>query len=382
MIKVSQFSDKLGLYIHVPFCAQGKCPYCDFYSVLADNNRDNIKEKYIEAVKLDLRARSCQAHGKEVDTVYFGGGTPSLLGEGLARLLCCIGENYKLADGAEITFEANPATIDFETLALLKKAGFNRLSLGMQSAVQGELDALCRRHTNEDVKRAVKDARRAGFDNISLDLMLCVPGQTRESMQRSVEFAASLSPRHISAYLLKIEQGTHYYDIRETLNLPDDDAQADMYLAACEALEQKGYFQYEISNFALGGYVSRHNIKYWDCGEYLGFGPAAHSFFDGRRFFYPRSLEKYIAGTQPVQDGTGGSLEEYVMLRLRLTAGIKEAELLRRYGVGFSHFDAGVLSSLEGAGLLKAASGCLSLTRKGFLVSNAVISALIFHQKS
>ena len=178
------------------------------------------------------------------------------------------------------------------------------------------------------------------------------------------------------------QKGTHYYDIRETLNLPDDDAQADMYLAACEALEQKGYFQYEISNFAQRGYESRHNIRYWDCGEYLGFGPAAHSFFDGKRFFYPRSLDDYIAGTKPVQDGTGGSLEEYVTLRLRLTAGIKEAELLRRYGVGFSHFDDGVFAALESTGLIKAVSGCLTLTRKGFLVSNAVISELIFHQKS
>lgn len=369
---------QLGIYIHVPFCAQGKCPYCDFYSVVADGGK---KEKYMEAVENDLRKRAADAKDREVDTVYFGGGTPSILGAGLARLLCCVVKNYNVAKNAEITFEANPNSIDCGMLTLLRKAGFNRLSLGMQSAVPNELKALGRRHTKEDVEHVAQCAKRAGFDNISLDLMLCVPGQTQESMIRSVDFAASLSPRHISAYLLKIEKGTHFYDIEKTLNLPDDDAQADMYLAACKALEQRGHFQYEISNFAKRGYESRHNLKYWDCGEYLGFGPAAHSFFNGRRFYYSRGLDGYTAGAAPVPDGEGGSLEEYIMLRLRLNAGIDEAEMIRRYGIGFSSFDPGVTASLEKAGFLKSVPGHLLLTRKGFLVSNSVISELIFHQR-
>jgi oxygen-independent coproporphyrinogen-3 oxidase len=368
----------LGIYIHVPFCAQGKCPYCDFYSL---RMTDEIKEKYITAVQKEISDRALQVTDRVVDTIYFGGGTPALLGEGLARLLFCIKENFNVAFDAEITFEANPAGIGYDTLKVLYKAGFNRLSLGMQSAVPDELAALGRRHTPKDVVRAVDDARRAGFGNISLDLMLCVPGQTRQSISESVDFAAKLSPQHISAYLLKIEKGTQYYDIKETLNLPDDDEQADMYIAACEYLEAHGYRQYEISNFAHSGFESRHNLKYWDCGEYLGFGPAAHSFFDGRRFYYSRSLDGYIKGEPPVPDGDGGKLEEYVMLRLRLNEGISELQFSQRYGVNFSFFDKTKVAALERAGLLENKSGRLDLTRKGFLVSNSVITELLFSQK-
>ncbi len=374
---------QVGIYVHVPFCAQGKCPYCDFYSVKMSGEVGRevgceVQERYIESVERDLQARAKDACSREINTVYFGGGTPSLLGEGLARLLFCVAENYKIEKGAEITFEANPKTIDYDTLLLLRKSGFNRISLGMQSAVQKELDALGRRHTKEDVKIAVENAKKAGFDNISLDLMLCVPGQTQKSMRESVDFAASLSPRHISAYILKVEKGTRYFDIKDTLNLPDDDAQADMYLAACEAIEEKGYNQYEISNFAEAGFESQHNLRYWNCDEYLGFGPAAHSFFAGRRFYYPRGLEEYIAGNPPVQDGDGGSLKEYIMLRLRLSTGIEDAEMKRRFGVGLSFFDKGVIGSLEKSGLIKYLPKRLSLTKKGFLVSNSIISELIF----
>lgn len=369
---------QLGIYIHVPFCAQGKCPYCDFYSVPGDAQ---TREKYIEAVEKDLRKCSAKSRGKKVDTVYFGGGTPTVLGENLARLLNCVKENYNVAADAEVTFEANPNTIEYQTLALLRKAGFSRLSFGMQSAVPEELKALGRRHTNEDVKNAVNFARTAGFDNISLDLMLCVPGQTMKSLIQSVDFAASLSPQHISAYILKVEKGTKYFEIKDTLNLPDDDTQADMYLAACDALEKRGYFQYEISNFAMPGYQSRHNLKYWNCDEYLGFGPAAHSFFSGRRFYYPRGLDKYIEGVDPIYDSEGGTLQEYIMLRLRLSEGLAESEMIKRYGVDFSSFDHRILTALEKASLVKMADGRLSLTRNGFLVSNSVIGELIFHQK-
>jgi oxygen-independent coproporphyrinogen-3 oxidase len=366
---------KLGIYIHVPFCAQGKCPYCDFYSLRVTNE---LKEKYIAAVQKNISGYTLQAADRVVDTVYFGGGTPALLGEGLARLLYSVQENFVVTPDAEITFEANPAGIGHDTLKVLHQAGFNRLSLGMQSAVPEELAALGRQHTPQDVVRAVEDARKVGFGNISLDLMLCVPGQTRKTLLDSVDFAARLSPQHISAYLLKIEKGTHYYDIKETLNLPDDDEQAEMYLVACEALEARGYKQYEISNFASLGFESRHNLKYWDCGEYLGFGPAAHSFFDGGRFYYSRCLDGYIKGEPPVLDGDGGKLEEYIMLRLRLNEGINEVELLRRYGADFSIFDKEKIAALERAELLEIKGGRLALTRKGFLVSNSVITELLF----
>lgn len=369
--------DKLGIYIHVPFCDRGKCPYCDFYSVIADND---LKKKYISAVMKDLKQSAEKASDRQIDTVYFGGGTPAMIGEGLAQILGVIRENYNVENNAEITFEANPAGITSDLLFKLRKAGFNRLSLGMQSAVPEELKLLGRRHTPDDVARTVNAARLAGFCNISLDLMLCVPHQTPQSMTKSIDFAASLEPEHISAYLLKVEQGTRYFQIKDTLNLPCDDEQADMYLEACEALEKLGYIQYEISNFAKPGFESRHNLKYWDCDEYLGFGPAAHSFFNGRRFYYPRSLEKYINGGQPVSDGRGGTLEEYLMLRLRLRDGLLESNLKKRYGVDFSIFEDEKLRKFESAGLVNLRDGQVSLTKKGFIVSNSVISGLIFNK--
>lgn len=367
--------DNLGIYIHVPFCDKEKCPYCDFYSVIADND---IKEKYIAAVRKDLEVRAVKVSDRIVDTVYFGGGTPAMIGDGLARILDTVHENYNLTPDAEITFEANPAGITPDLLFKLRKTGFNRLSLGMQSAVPEELILLGRRHKPDDVARTIKEARSAGFENISLDLMLCVPRQTHQSMMTSIDFAESLKPEHISAYLLKIEQGTRYFNIRDILNLPNDDIQADMYLEACTALEKRGYIQYEISNFAKPGFESRHNLKYWDCDEYLGFGPAAHSYYKGQRFYYPRSLENYINGGQPVPDGKGGTLEEYIMLRLRLREGLFEKELKSRYNIDFSIFGDKKLSKFKSAGLLNFKNGQISLTQKGFIVSNSVIGGLIF----
>lgn len=365
----------VGIYIHVPFCENGKCPYCDFYSVKMN---EELKKKYIEAVERDIKLRAIEAKNKTVDTVYFGGGTPSLLREGLARLLFCIFQNFNVSEDVEITFEANPASVGFETLKILRDAGFNRLSLGMQSASDEELKLLGRRHRRKDVALAVENAHRAGLDNISLDLMMCIPDQTKESLEMSVDFAASLDPRHISAYLLKIEKGTQFFNIKETLGLPNDDEQADMYLFACEALEKKGFLQYEISNFAQKGYESRHNLKYWNCDEYLGFGPASHSFFNGNRFFYSRSLKDYIAGNEPLNDGKGGNLEEYIMLRLRLQKGIEETELNKRFGIGFEFFSEQKINQFKKAGLVEKLPGRLSFTKKGFLVSNSLISELLF----
>lgn len=368
-------ANTVGIYIHVPFCENGKCPYCDFYSLALT---EELKDRYIKAVERELEKWSVSAKDRIADTVYFGGGTPSLLKEGLARLLLSVKKYFNVPDSAEITFEANPAGIDYNLLKALRSVGFNRLSLGMQSAQDSELAALGRHHRRKDVAEAVENAHRAGFDNISIDLMLCVPNQTKESLKESIDFAASLSPRHISAYLLKIEPGTRFFDIKDTLCLPDDDEQADMYLTACELLESKGFLQYEISNFAEKGFESKHNLRYWNCGEYLGFGPAAHSFFNGKRFYYTRSLEDYINGANPKDDGAGGTFEEYVMLRLRLRDGISEAELKRRYGIDFSCFDTRKISLLEKNGLIQKGHGRLALTRKGFLVSNSIISELLY----
>lgn len=364
------------MYVHVPFCDGGKCPYCDFYS---QPYSAALAEAYAEAIHRAAAGFAPQVAGRPVDTVYFGGGTPSLLGAGLAPLLRALKSEFAVTPDAEITLEANPGGALHEHLTRWREAGFNRLSLGLQSAHQTELDALGRRHTPQDVARTVADAREAGFDNLSLDLMLATPGQTLDSLRESVDFAASLAPAHISAYILKVEPGTLFYVRKDELSLPDDDEQAEYYLVACERLEKYGYAQYEISNFCANGRVSRHNLKYWNCEEYLGLGPSAHSYVDGRRFYYAGGLSSFLRGEPVLQDGPGGSLSEYIMLRLRLTEGLLLSELRRRYDVGFEILDTVLLRRLERAGYLRADEQVIALTRQGFLTSNAIIAELLLN---
>ncbi|MFT8889268.1 MAG: radical SAM family heme chaperone HemW [Ethanoligenens sp.] len=362
----------LGLYVHVPFCAPAKCPYCDFYSVPFS---PNLAARYLQAVKTAAQTYVPYFAGRNVTSVYFGGGTPTLLEGGLVELLTFFKALYPILPEAEVTVEANPGGHLSKLLPVLRAAGFNRLSLGMQSACGAELAALGRRHTASDTARAVSDARKAGFDNLSIDLMLATPGQTVDSVRRSVAFAAGLDVEHVSAYLLKVESGTPFA-VRGQREA-DEDLQADCYLAACEALHSYGYRQYEISNFAKPGFASKHNVGYWDCGEYLGLGPGAHSFLDGRRFYYARNLSDFVAGVSPIDDGAGGGVEEYVMLRLRLTDGLEENALRTRCGVDFSIFAPDRLLRLENGGFLRHGAGKIALTIQGFLMSNAVIATLL-----
>jgi oxygen-independent coproporphyrinogen-3 oxidase len=367
--------NRLGLYIHVPFCAGEKCPYCDFYSLPYEHN---MVLAYISAVKKSLEVWGKRVEGRKVDTIYFGGGTPSLLKEGLADLLLNIKSRFKVTNDAEITLEANPSAVLQSVLPALRGAGFNRISIGMQSASPAELKLLGRKHTQQDTSAAVTAARSSGFENISLDLMLATPGQSRESLLQSINFAAELKIEHISAYLLKIEPETTFYKISESLLLPNDDEQAEFYLLACDALENLGYAQYEISNFAKKGFDSRHNTRYWNCDEYIGIGPSAHSFFEGRRFFYKRELDSFISEGTVTDDGEGGGIDEYIMLRLRLTQGLNFGELYRRYGVSYEKFNAEKVERLLKARYLERDKERLWLTKKGFVVSNAVISQLLF----
>ncbi|MDR3551678.1 MAG: radical SAM family heme chaperone HemW [Clostridia bacterium] len=368
-------SEPRGLYIHIPFCAGGKCPYCDFYSVAYSAQAGR---RYVGAVKEALAFWGRRAAGLPFDTVYFGGGTPPLLGEGLAELLEAVRGAFRLSEGAEVTLEANPASALAPLLPLLRGAGFNRISMGLQSAQEGELALLGRKHTTQDAAQAVEAARAAGFENISLDLMLATPGQIPSSLRHSVEFAAMPGVKHISAYMLKIEPGTPFGKAKELPGLPGEEAQRALYLLACEELARRGFIQYEISNFAFPGYESRHNLIYWHDGEYLGIGPAAHSFFGGRRFHYPRSLEAFLSGAGPEQDGEGGDFEEYCMLRLRLCEGLEQAQMKQRFGRGFEALDGALIERCAAAGLLVCSDGRLCLTREGFLVSNAVIGGLLY----
>lgn len=364
---------ELGLYIHVPFCA-GKCPYCDFYSLSPDGS---TVDSFIGRT-LELMARYGNGCSRTVSTVYFGGGTPSLLGAGrLGELMEGAARYFDLSPGAEITCEVNPTGVSGEFFRELHAAGFNRLSMGMQSANEDELRLLGRKHGPREVSQAVEWARAAGFKNLSLDLMLALPGSTEESLGRSIDFAASLAPEHISAYILKIEPSTPFGS-RE-LALPGEDDTAGQYLFTVKRLGELGYVQYEISNFSRPGYESRHNLCYWRCNEYLGLGPAAHSFYRGRRFHWERDLEGYLSGDGPRDDGPGGDMEEFAMLNLRLTRGLSEEDCMARFGVTgrelFTKIKARAARCPET--LAAISPGRVSFTPEGFLVSNALLARLL-----
>ena len=370
----------MGLYIHVPFC-MGKCPYCDFYSTTPAPGQIAA---YTQALLRGLRHLPPKAAGRRLDTVYFGGGTPNLLGaENLCAVLQAVGEVFDLAPDAEITTEANPGSITAQDLLALRRGGFNRLSLGLQSSHPQELKLLGRKHTPQEVAQAVNSAREAGFDNISLDLMLGTPGQTVESALQSVDFCADLGVEHISAYLLKVEPGTPYDKANMEERIPDGDGMAELYLAVCRRLEQQGYEQYEISNYARKGLISRHNTSYWLGTDYIGLGPAAHSLWQGQRYFFPRSLQSFVQAENPFdlwqQDGEGGSREEYIMLRLRLTQGLDLAELATLWprSAQENEYLRKQIPPLVKAGLAKLEGDRFSLTKEGFLVSNGIISRLV-----
>ena len=364
---------KIGLYLHVPFC-DGKCPYCDFYSMRGSEER---MEEYTNCM-IDKIKYYGEKINRHADTLYFGGGTPNLLGaRRVVALVEAAREQFGLED-AEITLEVNPAENLSEFLKAVHDAGVNRLSIGMQSAVEEELRLLGRRHTAAQAEEAVRAAREAGFDNVSLDLMIATPGQTKESLARSIAFCAQAGAQHISAYLLKIEPHTAYAKMRDRLVLPDDDEAGDRYLFACEELEKRGFVQYEISNFAKPGFESRHNVKYWHCEEYLGLGPAAHSFLDGERFYYGRSLRDFLNGCEPVRDGGGGDFEEYAMLALRLAQGLSERRCRERFGFGIPDSVRKAAEKYEKIGLTARTPDGFRLTQKGFLVSNTLIAELLF----
>lgn len=365
----------IGLYIHVPFC-QRKCPYCDFYSAVPAQGQ---QELYTRAVLESLR--QVPFFVDSVDTIYFGGGTPSLLGgEGIARILDGASKSFPILPGAEITVECNPHSALKEEIRLMRSAGVNRLSFGMQSASDEHLKLLGRLHTVAEVSSAVTAAQQAGVEHISLDLMLATPGQEFSHIDAAVSLCSRLGVEHVSSYLLKIEEGTPFSKNNTAALCPDEDRQADLYQYAVKALESAGYQQYEISNFCRNGHISRHNLKYWDCQPYLGIGPSAHSFIDGRRRYFPRDLAGFLAAANPWEllqdDGAGGDLSEYLMLRLRLCEGISFKTLSKRYPQSDLQLLRKKARPFEKAGLLTMDDERIRLTVDGFLVSNGIICEL------
>lgn len=357
-------SSPVGLYLHVPFCAS-RCPYCDFYTRRTSDS--GLMERYAFAVSRTMRSFPVSA-----DTVYFGGGTPSVLPPAVfSELLTSAIHFFSVPSTAEITVECNPSSDMEHFLPAAVAAGVNRVSLGMQSAVTKERQKLGRKAGQDRIRQCIALTRELGVDNITLDIMLGVPGQTMDSLRETLDFCLETGVPHISAYMLKLEEGTSFYRRRQSLDLPDEDVVSNMYRTTSEVLRSAGFSHYEISNFAKPGYEGKHNLKYWHCEEYLGIGPGAHSYFNGKRFYYPRDLDSFLQGCDPVPDGPGGSFEERFMLALRLKEGYtgKIPDGMRRYAEqpGMDKYIA-----LDGS--------TLRLTTEGFLLSNYLIAELLARQ--
>lgn len=376
----------LGLYLHIPFCAK-KCDYCDFYSFKPENAK--AMENYVSAMMLQMEDISDSCRGYTVDTVYFGGGTPSMLQiNQFTRLMDSIRRNFRLSKDAEITCEANPGTVNLKYLKGLRKLGINRLSLGMQSLDDRELKVLGRIHSAEQFEDTFENARRAGFKNISIDIMYGLPGQTLSSFCDTLRHVTMIDPEHISLYCLKIEEGTPFFKMRDTLRLPDDDTEYDMYMKAVEFLSARGFERYEMSNFARDGKYSRHNLKYWNCEEYIGIGASAHSYFGGERYSIIRNAESYINGLEILESGIPiidesrfidktESMNEYVMLRMRLEDGVDMNEFEKRYGVDFYAKFGHLLEEYIEGGFVKRIGDSYAFTSKGMFVSNYILSAVL-----
>lgn len=363
--------DNIGLYLHIPFC-KTKCPYCDFYSMRGDeSDRDMYTISLVESME-----NWSDKLGRKSDTLYFGGGTPSLLGGENIAMLTRRAKNLFGVDG-EITVESNPSAVEEDFFETVADAGVNRISLGVQSVIENERKKLGRFSDRELIEKRINQCKAAGINNISLDVMLGVQEQTMKSLDETLDFCIASGATHVSAYMLKIEEGTPYYKKKNSLKLPDDDEVADMYLAMSEKLRTDGFEHYEISNFARHGYEGKHNLKYWNCEEYLGLGPSAHSFIDGKRFYYPRDIEYFKNGGEPISDGNGGDEEEYIMLRLRLKNGIVFKDFEKRFGKSFPQDIIKKTEKFIKNDLMKCDEKTIALTEKGFLLSNSIIAELI-----
>ena len=375
----------LGIYLHIPFC-KSKCGYCDFCSFPGVSETD--RSLYVRELVKDLR-RWGKKIGADytVDTVYFGGGTPTLLlPSEFETLLAALSDAFSVAPGAEITAECNPGSVDCDYLAALRASGVNRLSIGVQSAVDAELQALGRIHTFSRARETFADAHAVGFDNLSADLMFGIPLQTKESLSASLEAFCGLGIRHLSAYCLKIEPGTPFARMGNSLRVPDDDTDADMYEQIVETLRAHGLERYEISNFCMPGFASAHNGKYWNCDDYLGLGVSAHSYLHGFRFAIARDLPAFLAGqrqeTEHAEIDDNDRLCEYVMLRMRLAQGIllREAEERFPFCDFAARFRHRLQPYIDGGFVIweQTESGIrCRFSEKGFFVSNTILSDVL-----
>lgn len=382
---------KLELYLHIPFCAK-KCAYCDFLSAPAD---ESTRVRYLEALVEEIKVKSEFYKIYSVPSVFVGGGTPSvLLGQDIARLMEAVHLYFHLENDAEITIECNPGTLNSQKAAHYKSAGINRVSLGLQSVRQKELTLLGRIHTYEDFLKSYDILRKAGFDNINVDLMSGLPGQTLSSWQATVRKVTALRPEHISAYSLIIEEGTPFYESfsqdearRERGDvpqlLPTEETERTMYEWSRSYLDAQGYHRYEISNYARAGKECRHNMGYWRRENYLGLGLGSSSLVEDERFGNTTDLEDYIKGNYEKQNITKltrqEQMEEFMFLGLRMVEGISRGEFKDCFGTEPEGVYGDVLASLYKEGLLHQEAGRIYLTEEGISLSNYVMAQFLIH---
>lgn len=380
-------TDPLALYLHLPFC-RSKCHYCDFNSVVAASN---LREEYLQALLQEMAyySRDSRVQGRTFSSVFLGGGTPSYFeGEQLKKLLESCRNCFEIAKDAEWSLEANPGTLSPEKLAILKESGINRLSLGVQSFDEALLKRIGRSHTVAEAEAAVSSIRRAGFSNLSLDLIFGLPEQSLQQYRHSLERAISLKPTHLSLYGLQLEEGTVFYqqDLEGQLQLPDADTEVAMFWLGKELLEQAGYRHYEISNFALPGYPCRHNLVYWHNRDYLGLGAGAASYLDHQRFSHLADPVAYIAHWRKANEPAIAESEtmdaemeqaETLMLEFRLWAGVDADSFRQRFGIDFAKKYQHVLQDLFAEGLIEQEESVYRLSRQGLLFANQVCGAFL-----
>ena len=371
-----------GLYVHIPFCEK-KCIYCDFYSIESFRQYDS----FLDALHREIAMRAdVLPHDIRFHSIFFGGGTPSLLTDvQLGGVLEALRARFRFDDDAEVTVECNPGTVDASKLRGYRAAGVNRLSFGVQSFHADDLQFLSRIHTAEEAEQAIGAAREAGIDDVNLDLMFSLPGQTTERWMHNLERARALGTTHLSCYSLTVEQGTPLARMvaRGMVTMPPEESDADLYAQTMDTLAEWGFEQYEVSNFARDGHVSRHNLTYWRHEDYLGFGPSAHSTWQGRRWWNLSSLDRYLdalsAGRLPE---AGGELldrdtlrREYIYLRLR-SEGIDLGDFSRRFDADLVADNRAFIDRCLSGGTLQLADGHLSLTREGMLLCDAICAGL------
>lgn len=367
---------KLSVYVHIPFCVK-KCDYCDFLSAPAD---ENTKTKYVDRLLEEIEKEAENYREYTVVSVFFGGGTPSVIKEeDTGRIMSALQKQFRIEKTAEITSEVNPKTADYEKLKSYRQMGFNRLSIGLQSTNDEELKTLGRIHGYNDFLAVYEAARKAGFNNINIDLMSTLPGQTLASYRKSVERVLELKPEHISAYSLILEEGTPFF---ERYDETDEELDREMYMLTEKLVKNGGYHRYEISNYAKEGYECRHNKAYWERQDYIGFGIGAASLVENMRFRNKPDLKAYIAGNLEKEEYTRLTekecMEEFMFLGLRLIRGVSKVKFLEQFGVEIEQVYGEILEKMEEQGLLLNGEKEVCLTEKGLDVSNYVMAEFLF----